>query len=219
LNTGTTTDNVGVDDDARTREPDLVGLTAIRGGPVAPLLAIYTAPEWRCRVPAYRDMICRANRKRTMIPAPVQNILDRLAVAWHERAIALKAVSFALVGVVNTAIDFSVFWTTANYLHWPLVLANVVAWLVAVTFSYAMNSFITFGPESGRILRWRDYASFGASGVAGMVTSTATLLALSYVIPVLLAKLASILVSFVVNFSLSHFVVFRERPPRGSSGE
>ena len=49
-----------------------------------------------------------------MIPAPVQNILDRLAVAWHERAIALKAISFALVGVVNTAIDFSVFWTTAT---------------------------------------------------------------------------------------------------------
>ena len=87
--------------------PSLVNLSL-------PLSAIYTAPEWRCRVPAYRDMICRANRKRTMIPAPLQNIFDRLAVAWHERAIALKAVSFALVGVVNTAIDFSVFWTTAT---------------------------------------------------------------------------------------------------------
>src|SRR5215470_19873845 len=137
-----------------------------------------------------------------MIPAPLQNIFDRLTVAWHERAIALKAISFALVGVVNTAIDFSVFWTTFIYLHWPLVLANVLAWIVAVTCSYAMNSFITFGPESGRILRWRDYASFAASGVAGMVSSTATLLALSYFIPVLMAKLASILVSFVVNFSL-----------------
>ena len=52
-----------------------------------------------------------------MIPAPVQNILDRLAVAWHERAIALKAASFALVGVVNTAVDFSVFWTAANFLQ------------------------------------------------------------------------------------------------------
>ena len=64
-----------------------------------------------------------------MIPAPLQNIFDRLAVAWHERAVALKAASFALVGVVNTAVDFSVFWTTANFLHWPLVPANVVAWL------------------------------------------------------------------------------------------
>ena len=153
-----------------------------------------------------------------MIPAPLQNILDRLSVAWHERAIALKAVSFAFVGVVNTVIDFSIFWTAATYLLWPLVPANVLAWLVAVSFSYAMNSFITFGPESGRILRRRDYATFIVSGVAGMVGSTATLFALSYVLPVLAAKLLSILVSFVVNFSLSHFVVFRKRTPRGDAG-
>ena len=146
-----------------------------------------------------------------MIPAPLKNIVDRLSVAWHERAIALKAVSFAMVGVVNTAIDFSVFWTVAELLRWPLVPANVLAWLVAVSFSYAMNTFITFGPESGRILRWRDYATFAASGIAGMVCATATLVVLSYFLPVVAAKLISILVSFVINFSLSHFVVFRKR--------
>jgi len=151
-----------------------------------------------------------------MTPAPLQSIFARLFVAWHERALALKAVSFALVGIVNTAIDFSVFWTAANYLHWPLVPANVLAWLVAVTCSYVMNSFITFGPESGRTLRWRDYAGFAASGVAGMVSSTAVLVALSYLVPVLFAKVLSILVSFVVNFSLSHFVVFR-RPRSDAS--
>jgi putative flippase GtrA len=150
-----------------------------------------------------------------MIPAPLQNIVDRLTVAWHERAIALKAISFAFVGVINTVIDFSVFWTAATYLQWPLVPANVLAWLVAVSFSYAMNSFTTFGPESGGVLRWRDYGTFIASGVAGMVASTTTLFLLSYVLPVLAAKLISILVSFVVNFSLSHFVVFKARPPKG----
>ncbi|HET7193180.1 MAG TPA: GtrA family protein [Pseudolabrys sp.] len=153
-----------------------------------------------------------------MIPASFQNILDRLSVAWHERAIALKAASFALVGVVNTAVDFSVFWTTVTYLRWPLVPANMLAWLVAVTFSYVMNSFITFGPESGRTLRWRDYATFAASGVAGMIASTATLFALSYILPLVAAKLVSILVSFAVNFSLSHFVVFRPRPRSEDAG-
>lgn len=148
-----------------------------------------------------------------MIPAPLQHILDRLAVAWRERAVALKAASFASVGVVNTGIDFCVFWAAANYLQWPLVPANVVAWLVAVSCSYVMNSFITFGPESGGVLRWRDYVAFAASGIAGMVASTATLVALSYVLPVLLAKLLSIAVSFAVNFSLSHFVVFKARKP------
>ena len=153
-----------------------------------------------------------------MTLAPLRNILDRVTVAWHERAIVLKAISFALVGVVNTAIDFSIFWTTATYLHWPLIPANVLAWLLAVTCSYAMNSFITFGPESGRILRWRDYASFVTSGVAGMVSSTATLFALSFYVPILFAKLLSIAVSFAVNFSLSHFVVFRVRQPRDDAG-
>ena len=148
-----------------------------------------------------------------MIPAPLQNIVDRLTVAWHERAIALKAISFAIVGVINTVIDFSVFWAAAHYLQWPLVPSNVLAWLVAVSFSYAMNSFTTFGPESGGILRWRDYGTFILSGVAGMVASTTTLFLLSYVLPVLWAKVLSILVSFVVNFSLSHFVVFKARPP------
>ncbi len=146
-----------------------------------------------------------------MIPAAWQSSLARLNKAWHERAITLKALSFALVGLVNTGIDFSVFWTAARILGWPLVPANVLAWLVAVTFSYAMNSFITFGPESGRVLRWRDYLTFAASGVAGMAASTAVLLALAYLAPLAVAKLLSILVSFAVNFLLSHFVVFRAR--------
>ena len=149
-----------------------------------------------------------------MIPESLQNIIDRLTVAWHERAIALKAISFALVGVINTLIDFGIFWTANNILTWPLVPSNVLAWLVAVSFSYGMNTFITFGPESGRVLRWRDYATFIASGVAGMVSSTATLVALAYVMPVVAAKLVSILVSFAVNFTLSHFVVFRKRESR-----
>lgn len=144
-----------------------------------------------------------------MIFDALRNSLARLTKAWHDRALALKALSFALVGLVNTGIDFSVFWTAARTLGWPLVPANVLAWLVAVTFSYAMNSFITFGPESGRVLRWRDYLAFAASGVAGMLASTAVLLALAYIMPLVAAKLVSILASFAVNFLLSHFVVFR----------
>ena len=147
----------------------------------------------------------------TLPPRP--SIRERLRTAWHERALALKALSFALVGVLNTVIDFSVFWVGVTFGHFPIVAANVLSWTVAVSFSYAVNSLTTFGPESGRVLRWRDYLTFAASGIAGMVTSTATLLALSYVMSLAAAKVVSIAVSFVVNFSLSHFVVFRARRP------
>ena len=88
----------------------------------------------------------------------------------------------------------------------------MLAWLVAVTFSYAMNSFITFGPESGRTLRWRDLRDLRRlrrrrHGGEHRDAVRAVLLCM----PVLVAKLLSIVVSFVVNFSLSHFVVFRTR--------
>ena len=153
-----------------------------------------------------------------MIPAPLQNLLDRLTVAWHERAIALKAISFAMVGVVNTVIDFSVFWTAAiTICGWPLIAANVLAWLIAVIvllcdeFLHHLRPGI--GPHAA-LARLRD---FRASGVAGMVASTGD----GLVALVLLCcrcwppSWLSILVSFVVNFSLSHFVVFRARRPQG----
>ncbi len=93
----------------------------------------------------------------------------------------------------------------------PLVPANVLAWLVAVSGSYVMNCYITFAAESGRQLRWRAYGAFVASGVAGVITNTAVLVLASRWMPVPAAKLLAIAASFVVNFSLSHFVVFRSR--------
>jgi putative flippase GtrA len=148
-----------------------------------------------------------------MIPSRLQNIFGRLKAAWHERAVALKAISFAFVGVINTCVDFSVFWAANQVLGVPLIPANVMSWVCGVTCSYTLNSFITFGPESGHTLRWRDYAKFAAGGVAGMVASTAAVFGLSYVVPVLAAKLLSILVAFSINFSMSHFVIYRKRGP------
>ena len=138
--------------------------------------------------------------------------LKRL-VAWFRRQVMLmKATSFALVGVVNTAIDLAVFVVAYNFLHLPLIPANVMAWFVAVTFSYALNSTFTFAAESGRQLRWRDYGTFVASGVVGVVANTATLVLVSYIAPVWVAKALAIGVSFFVNFTMSHFVVFRKKP-------
>jgi putative flippase GtrA len=140
-------------------------------------------------------------------------------------ALLRKAVSFGLVGVVNAGVDFTVFWIGAQKFGLPLVVANTVSWIVAVTGSYVMNSMFTFAVESGRKLGWRAYATFLASGLVGLVANTATLLIVAYQLAPLViddptwqlaaGKICSIGASFVVNFSLSHFVVFRRRVPAG----
>lgn len=96
----------------------------------------------------------------------------------------------------------------------PLVPSNVLTWAVAVSGSYVMNTMITFHTESGRVLRRKGYFGFVASGVLGVIATTTTLVVLSNFMPVFYAKLLAILVSFVVNFTMSHFVVFRQKPPR-----
>jgi putative flippase GtrA len=145
-----------------------------------------------------------------------------------------KAISFALIGVINVAVDTSVFLLTYSYLRSPAadlrpldalaqwcgcasrdtlvrVTANSVAWVVAVSGSYAMNSFITFAAESGRQLRWLDYGTFVASGILGAIANTTALVVAAQFMPVLPAKGCAILTAFAVNFSMSHFVVFRPR--------
>ncbi len=138
-------------------------------------------------------------------------LLDRLTSAWRRRAVLLKAASFAMVGVVNTAVDFGVFSFAYYFLGLPIIAANILSWMVAVSGSYVMNSLTTFAAESGRELRMKAYMSFALSQAAGLVANTTTVFIASYFMPVLMGKVLAIGASFAVNFSLSHFVVFRPR--------
>lgn len=146
------------------------------------------------------------------VPFPVASAAARLTAAWERGAVGVKALSFALVGLVNTAVDATIFFLLLAYVTPSLILANVSAWLIAVTGSYVMNSFTTFAAETGRALRLKDYAGFVGSGLAAVTMTTITVVILANFLPVWAAKAIAILVSFAVNFSITHFVVFRQKP-------
>jgi putative flippase GtrA len=135
----------------------------------------------------------------------------RLRQAWEDGAVLLKAISFGLIGVVNFIVDFSIFSFGYYYLELPIIASNLLSWTVAVTGSYVMNSMITFAAESGRKLRAKKYAGFVLMQTLGLVANTTTVVVASYFVPVLVGKVFAVGASFVVNFSLTHFVVFRKR--------
>ena len=168
------------------------------------------------------------------LPSPLKALGRRVLPHPGQRVVALKAMSFALIGVVNASVDFGFFSFLYYYLGFPIVTSNLMSWLVAVTCSYVMNSMTTFAAESGRKLRLKSYVSFLVAQVAGLLANTATVLIVSAAIPVvwravfgdvplalaghaidpvLIGKVLAIGASFLVNFSLSHFVVFRRREP------
>ena len=145
------------------------------------------------------------------LPVSITSLYERLLAAWRERAVALKALSFALVGLINTAVDAALFFLLLGFVTSSLVIANVTAWFVANTGSYVMNSLTTFSAETGGRLRLKDYAGFVGSGVVAVTASTITVVIAAKFIPVWAAKGIAILVSFAVNFSITHFVVFRPK--------
>jgi putative flippase GtrA len=177
--------------------------------------------------------------------SPYDRARARLEDAWRRRTLSLKAISFALIGVVNTAVEYcifllaraaldhsaaalSLFGALADRCHCGapttllLIVSNMISWSIAISGSYVMNSTITFAAESGRKLSRRHYIIFIVSGIAGLIANTAALVFVAQILlfPVWLAKAAAILASFVVNFSMSHFVVFRVRSgPAGDAGE
>ena len=144
-------------------------------------------------------------------PAPAASLLERLRAAWRERTVALKAISFAVVGLVNTAVDATIFFLLLAYVTPSLAIANITAWFIANTGSYVMNSFTTFSAETGGRLNLRHYAGFVGSGIVAVTASTITVVLAAKFMPVWAAKAIAILVSFAVNFSITHFVVFRTK--------
>ena len=128
-----------------------------------------------------------------------------------DRAVLAKGVSFAMIGLLNTGIDFGVFTFTYYYLGWHIFVANPIAWLMAVSNSYVLNSMITFAAETGRRLSPRAYITFILSQAGGLIANTTTVFVLSYFMPAWMAKIPAIGASFIVDFTLSYLVVFRRR--------
>jgi putative flippase GtrA len=149
-----------------------------------------------------------------MVLSLAQSLIERLHESARERATMFKAVSFGLIGFVNTAVDFGVFSLGYYGLGLPIIAANLASWVVAVSCSYVLNSTITFSIDSRRELSFKTYFAFVLAQLAGFAANTTTIVVASHFMPVLLGKVLATGASFLVNFSLSHFVVFR-RPAAG----
>ena len=121
------------------------------------------------------------------------------------RALLKQIFSFGLIGFVNAGVDAASFFVALHTITDNLIVANVCAWVVAVTCSYVLNSRFTFGKTP----RFNDYLFFAATQVGGLVANTTALVLTAPYVPLLVAKIIAIGFGFVVNFTLARLIVFR----------
>jgi putative flippase GtrA len=139
----------------------------------------------------------------------MERIVRKIVDAWNRRSFLAKMFSFASIGIINVLVDASVFIILVQVFRLQLIPSNILSWAIAVTGSYLMNTKITFGQETGGLLSVGRFLRFAASGVLGVAVGTTVLVVVSNHTSIPVAKLASIVAGFVVNFCMSHFVVFR----------
>ena len=129
----------------------------------------------------------------------------RQAVRQH----GLRGTRFALVGALNTGIDIGVFTLAFYSFGWPLLVANAAGFTIGVGNSYVLNKFWTFGDRSTGREALRRGLAFLATSLIGLALGSLSIWLLAMVMPAILAKIATVGVTFVWNYWASGRFVFR----------
>ncbi|HVO46569.1 MAG TPA: GtrA family protein [Steroidobacteraceae bacterium] len=123
----------------------------------------------------------------------------------------MRALKFGLVGVANTATDFTIFALLTLVGQFAAASANLLSYSCGIGLSFWLNRTWTFRDRSGDRPLSR-LTAFVLGSLVGLILSTAVVAWLAPHFGPVPAKLASIGASFSWNYLFSNFLVFRDRP-------
>lgn len=129
----------------------------------------------------------------------------------HVAGVLQRPAKFATVGVLNTAVDGIIFILLFYLLSVHYLIANVVSYSLGVINSYSLNKIWTFADTGKGQKMVEQFPRFVIFNVVGLGLSSLTLWVLAPLVPVILAKLATIGVTFLWSYWTSHRFVFAAR--------
>lgn len=120
-------------------------------------------------------------------------------------------IKFSLVGLLNTAIHYGVFYVTYTYMGIYHLLASTIGFCLAVTNSYIVNRFWTFKTRGSK--KRREFPKFIT---VNLLTLSINLGSMALLVERLamdprVAQLASIGLTLSINFLGNKFWTFRHK--------
>lgn len=130
---------------------------------------------------------------------------------------------FFIVGILNTGLDFLVLnflmWMTQAYKGTPIIIFGTIAFCVAVTNSYFLNKYWTFGDKS-REQAPQQFVKFLSVAIVGLILNSSIIYFITTLInpifglsPVLWANFAKVIATGTVlawNFAGYKLFVFKK---------
>ena len=117
-----------------------------------------------------------------------------------------KALRFGLVGLANTGVDLAIFASLVA-LAAPALGANIGAWLVAVCFSYLVNSRWSFERDTSLHEGWALLRFISLGALISLGISSLAVILLPPLIGLWPAKILGVVVAAILNFFAAHWSI------------
>ena len=126
----------------------------------------------------------------------------------------LELIKYGICGALSTLLDIGVFWLLANVFNLYYLIANAIAWIVALFFSFLVNKYYVFESKSFKKEVWvkESVEFFGARGLACGIDMGG----MYYLVSVIginknYAKLIITVVVIIINYILSKYWIFKNK--------
>ena len=120
---------------------------------------------------------------------------------------------YSVFGALSTLLDVGLFWFFASVVGFHYLLANGLAWIIAVTFSFIANKYYVFNSKSFKKDVWlREAVEFYGARVGACAVDMGGMFLLVSVLDQNknLAKIGITLIVIIVNYVLSKFWIFKD---------
>ena len=120
---------------------------------------------------------------------------------------------YGICGALTTILDIGIFYFLNKVIHLHYMVANAIAWILAVTFSFLANKYFVFESKSFAREVWEKEAAefFGARGLSCFVDMSGMFFLVSILgIDKNYSKLIINLVVIFINYILSKFWIFKK---------
>ena len=117
-------------------------------------------------------------------------------------------ISYLVVGFLTTVVNYVFTWICKDLIGMPIVPANTIAFIIAVTFAYFANKIFVFDSPSWKFkVIWKEFTAFVVSRLLSWAIETLILWITVDLLhwPWLLMKVITSIFVIIVNFFTSRF--------------
>lgn len=128
-----------------------------------------------------------------------------------------ELVKYMIVGLINTAIGYGVFWTLLHWVGCSPELANAFGYAIALCVAFYLNRIFVFsGANSSTSSMLRFFVAFAAAFLLNQAVLIVSFRV--FLVPAEIAQVFAMVVYTIIFYLLNKFYVFRALKP-SRSGE